>query len=360
MTDDEQEPMGAARDGDTGRRLREARETAGYSVTEVAEQQNLRPAIIETIEAGEYDQIDSELFLKGYVRSYAGLLGLDADAVIQVLDEELEPLREEAEQARRNDPLEEIERRKRQKQRIARWTAGLVLAVLAGWFLYWFAQSDLARSGGQMLEQTMQQEAAEEAEPSGEPADTPESGDAAAPGDGPMSGAPSGSEESDTAVQEDGLTDTGAVDDPMPAATQDTPEPVTEPPSTESDEGPPEREEPSSGSGVDAEPNADTSVTEPDTMASVSTGTPTSPTSHNIVIDFSGDCWVQIEDGGRTVVSGLQRADDEVRYTGTGPFRIVLGAVDVASVRFDGEAVDLSDIPAPSNRAVLTLGNDNA
>src|SRR5690554_3881501 len=83
-----------------GERLRKAREAAGLTVAEVAERQHLRPAVIKAIESGDYRQIDSELFLKGYVRTYAGQVGLDPDSVIRQLDRELEPIRARSEERR--------------------------------------------------------------------------------------------------------------------------------------------------------------------------------------------------------------------------------------------------------------------
>ena len=69
-----------------GRQLQKAREKTGLSTGDVAAAQHLRPSVIQAIESGDYSQIDSELFLKGYVRAYAKQVGLDADAVIADLD----------------------------------------------------------------------------------------------------------------------------------------------------------------------------------------------------------------------------------------------------------------------------------
>jgi cytoskeleton protein RodZ len=91
-----------------GKQLRRAREKLGLSLKDVANAQHLRVSIIQSIEDAEYDQIDSELFLKGYVRAYAKQVGADADELIQTLNVELEPIRREREQLEQENPLVDI------------------------------------------------------------------------------------------------------------------------------------------------------------------------------------------------------------------------------------------------------------
>ena len=65
-----------------GQQLRRAREKAGLSLAAVADQQHLRVSVIQAIESGDYSKIDTELFLKGYVRAYARQVGLDGCSVL--------------------------------------------------------------------------------------------------------------------------------------------------------------------------------------------------------------------------------------------------------------------------------------
>lgn len=87
-----------------GELLRQGRERLGLSVSAIADEQHLRPSVIQAIENGDYSKIDSELFLKGYVRAYARQVGLDADAVIADLNRELEPARQQREQEHQASP----------------------------------------------------------------------------------------------------------------------------------------------------------------------------------------------------------------------------------------------------------------
>jgi len=123
-----------------GPQLKQAREAKGLSVAEVADAQHLRPAIIQAIENGKYELIDTELFLKGYIRAYARQVGLDGNALIADLNHELEPRRQEQAQAKAANPLVDIERRRRKKRRVAKaalWLFALaVLGLLVFSFIY--------------------------------------------------------------------------------------------------------------------------------------------------------------------------------------------------------------------------------
>ena len=118
MTSEEQ-PSPAVQDP-AGQQLRRAREALGLSLEQVAEAQHLRPSVIQDIEQGRYERIDSELFLKGYVRAYAKQVNLNAESLLSTLDQELEPLREQKAREAEANPLVSIERKKRQKRRIAK------------------------------------------------------------------------------------------------------------------------------------------------------------------------------------------------------------------------------------------------
>src|SRR5690554_7682214 len=109
-----------------GEQLRRERERLGLSVSAIADEQHLRRSVIQAIENGDYSKIDSELFLKGYVRAYARQVGLDGDSVIADLNRELEPARQQKELEHQASPLVSIERKKRRKRQVAK----LLLALL--------------------------------------------------------------------------------------------------------------------------------------------------------------------------------------------------------------------------------------
>ena len=68
-----------------GAALREARERLGLSVADVANQTKLAPRQIEALEAEDFRHLPEMPFVRGFVRSYAKILQLDALPLLAVL-----------------------------------------------------------------------------------------------------------------------------------------------------------------------------------------------------------------------------------------------------------------------------------
>ncbi|WPL19306.1 Cytoskeleton protein RodZ [Thiorhodovibrio winogradskyi] len=60
-----------------GRQLRVARESSGLTLTQVAAEMHLSVGTIEALEDDHYDGLPSEVFIIGYLRTYARILGLN-------------------------------------------------------------------------------------------------------------------------------------------------------------------------------------------------------------------------------------------------------------------------------------------
>src|SRR5512139_2352546 len=65
--------------------LREAREQQGLSVADVANRIKFAPRQIEAMEADDYAQLPEATFVRGFVRSYARLLEIDAAPLLAAL-----------------------------------------------------------------------------------------------------------------------------------------------------------------------------------------------------------------------------------------------------------------------------------
>jgi cytoskeletal protein RodZ len=65
-----------------GRYLLRERDLRGLSPEDVARVTRLAPAVIDAIEAGDPERMPPRGYLVGYLRSYAGAVGLDADDVV--------------------------------------------------------------------------------------------------------------------------------------------------------------------------------------------------------------------------------------------------------------------------------------
>jgi cytoskeleton protein RodZ len=64
-----------------GRRLREAREAAGLSQAEVSARLRMPQRVVQSLEAEDWARLGAPVFVRGQLRSYARLLGIDAAPV---------------------------------------------------------------------------------------------------------------------------------------------------------------------------------------------------------------------------------------------------------------------------------------
>lgn len=64
--------------------LAKERERKGYSPDFVAGKLHLRVRIIELLEAGQFDLLPEEVFVKGYIRAYAKLLGISPEPLLRI------------------------------------------------------------------------------------------------------------------------------------------------------------------------------------------------------------------------------------------------------------------------------------
>lgn len=67
--------------GNLGEMLKAAREAKGVSLTEAEEETKIRKRYLEALENEEYDVIPGLVYAKGFLRTYAGFLGLNQEEV---------------------------------------------------------------------------------------------------------------------------------------------------------------------------------------------------------------------------------------------------------------------------------------
>jgi cytoskeleton protein RodZ len=65
-----------------GNSLKEARTRAGLDIRTVEEQTKIRTRYLRAMEAEEWSVLPGHAYVKGFLRTYANLLGLDADALV--------------------------------------------------------------------------------------------------------------------------------------------------------------------------------------------------------------------------------------------------------------------------------------
>ncbi len=77
-----------------GKILRKKREEHSYTLEHVAEITRITITSLRNIEAGDLSQLPDIVFVRGFVRNYANLLGIESDWMVQVLNQTQNPIEE--------------------------------------------------------------------------------------------------------------------------------------------------------------------------------------------------------------------------------------------------------------------------
>ena len=299
----------AARRVNPGESLREARESRGWAVDEVAAQLNLTPLRLSQIEAGAFDKLPGNTFARGYVRAYAKLLGMDQSRLVLEFDQFT------GSDAVGSDvhSLGHIEEPVRYSQSILRFVSFALLVVLAGVGFYWW-QEQAERHADESPVTSIEQVEVDGADGTTQihPLDEPE----------------------DQAV----LAAQGETELSLPPATSEEP-------------AEPEVDSPAEQAAVAAvEPAAEVVQSEPATNAAAVSPVPANTAAAPAVaagegmvgVSFVADCWTQVTDAsGKVLVSALKRKGESLQLVGKAPLELRLGFARGAQVSYNGQAVDL-------------------
>ena len=121
-----------------GETLRQARESNGWSLAEVALKLNLTTTSLSNLEAGAFDKLPGHTFARGYIRAYAKLLGMDQAVLVQQFDQSTGT----DSQGSNVHSLGRIEEPVRVSHTILRIVSLLLLiAVIGGGFVWWQDQT---------------------------------------------------------------------------------------------------------------------------------------------------------------------------------------------------------------------------
>ena len=97
--DDGQDPIRGRDSPSIGSELRDARLKLGQELADVASVLRIRRVFLEAIEEDHFDQLPGAPYAVGFVRAYAGHLGLDADEVVRCFKEQASGLERPADLA---------------------------------------------------------------------------------------------------------------------------------------------------------------------------------------------------------------------------------------------------------------------
>jgi cytoskeleton protein RodZ len=323
--------------GDT---LRQARESNGWSLAEVALKLNLTVNSLGNLEAGAFDKLPGHTFARGYIRAYAKLLGMDQTVLVQQFDQSTGT----DSQGSNVHSLGRIEEPVRVSHTILRIVSLLLLiAVIGGGFVWWQDQTSLRTKDLATLAPEHVEVEGADGTTQIHPLDEPED-QAVAEGqaEGSTSLALPQSETSTEAPAEATAPAPTAPVAPAPAAPVHNAAPVVATPATPAPAAP--------------------AVPAPTVTAPVAPAAPAQPAAAPVAgqgqvqLLFTADCWTQVTDGsGKVLLSGLKRKGENVSVSGKPPFAVRLGFARGAQVSYNGQVVDVAPFTS-GETARLKLG----
>lgn len=117
-----------------GKMLSEARERLGMTVEDVASQIKFAPRQIEALEAEDFQRLPEAAFLRGFVRSYAKVLHLDAEILLAALPQN-KPAQGDLVPDSVGEPFPNVHSVLRQN--FIWMSAALLLMMIVAGFAYW-------------------------------------------------------------------------------------------------------------------------------------------------------------------------------------------------------------------------------
>ncbi|MGI2854595.1 RodZ domain-containing protein [Shewanella algae] len=283
-----------------GSLLKSAREQKGITIEDAATRLNLRPCIVADIEADCFSNIDSSTYVRGYVKNYARILGVDKETINTCLARQVPKVTE---------PTMQSFSRKTSRQAtdsrlmLVTYLIGfLLLALLVVWWLQKpsvVSDVDFSKPTAEEVQQAREFESRQ-----------------------------AQMEQQDASQQ------------PVEVLPEN---PALE---TESDTESAEIEADSAENNTSgAIANVETTEAQPATESALAA----------VGIELNGDCWIKLTDAnGKTLIDGLRSPGQTISVQGKAPFKLVLGAPQTVSLTFNGQAVSLVNFPS-GRVARLTL-----
>lgn len=327
-----------------GETLRQARESNGWSLAQVALKLNLTVASLSNLESGAFDKLPGHTFARGYIRAYAKLLDMDQTVLVQQFDQ----YTGSDAQGSNVHSLGRIEEPVRVSHTILRIVSLLLLiAVIGGGFIWWQDQTSLrTKEPVAMAPEHVEVEGADGTTRI-HPLDEPE--DQAV-----LEGQTEGETSLALPQGQDGADAEAGAEPSVPATPTAPAAPATPAPGTSAPVAP--------APAIPAAPAPAPATPAPTVAAPTAPATPSAAPvapaagEGQVQIQFTADCWTQITDGnGKVLFSGLKRKGDSTSVNGKPPFAVRLGYARGAQVSYNGQPVDVAPFTT-GETARLKLG----
>lgn len=288
-----------------GKRLQVAREAKGMDVAQAAEQLHLSRAMVNALEAEDYDRLPARVFVRGYYKNYARLVAVPEEMILQEFEDRCPDG-----DCRGAPPLATRRARSeiRSNHRLVRLITWLVVitmvAMLVVWWQGYFNWAEIPAEPEQSRMDYQQ--------------------------------------ESSTIKDEQNVATEEMGEDVIPAIAESEQEPAAENQATS---------ETIDTSKDDTEALAvEPERVQPPVVEEISV-----PVKPELTVMFSGDCWVDIRDSTRQFkVFGKMVNGDMHKLGGEPPYKMIFGNYPDAKLLVDGKPYDLS-AHANGNTAKFTF-----
>jgi cytoskeleton protein RodZ len=312
-----------------GTLLKQKRESLGLTQRQIADKLRLRLVIVQSLEENNFELDIVSTFTRGYVRSYAKLLGIDEDTIMSSYDNfcgtEASDLSMQS--------FSKKTAREQHNSRINLITIGIVIIVIGISSVWWYQN----QKEDTLTPNDMSQSSSVSKTP------PPETGTSQTTPAGISNG-----QKKDT-VSGENFTTVGELSQRSAEQTEKSAGQSSAVASKADDEG-------ESASSATTQPESvkqevHSSHSESDNIASQEsdTASPRSPKKVSaqpttvLSVTLSGDCWIRVIDADGKVLSiGVKKAGQRLELMGKTPLKVVLGAPEYVSMTFAGEPVNLS------------------
>lgn len=274
-----------------GRLLKAAREQQGKDEKSVADALKISSQRLKAIEADDFSGFSSGTYIRGHLKNYGRLLGIDETVLLSAYEQQLaaedKPALQDGKTASTTGNTH--------KQW---WYSYLVLVLLVLlWILSWWFLNDTGRQQDSDISQPEINTTIDPETNAGQPSEQPDQETQTSTDTPPTAATGKNSPEADTIVVSK-LTAAEVVNQVIPEEQKAQQE------------------------------QAITSLVS---------------SSDELLFSFENLCWIKVSDANDEVIfAGLQQPGTDLTLLGKGPFTVVIGNVDGTSLAYNGEPVQLS------------------
>ncbi len=347
-----EDAIGALTAGDI---LQQERQRLGLNEKEIADQLHITKHYVKALESNSYEKLPGAVFAKGYLKSYALLLGLDVEDLLSRYDELTHQQKADSEEESR------LLRVRKKKDRNKPFVIISLIVFVAGFLGLWLANSYFGEESVSDVPSTAESAGgAEDLRPALSQADRPqvttqlqltlevEPEEISAPTRLPTS-APSRVAEAVVAPEQLLEVDSGSIVD------SESGERIESGESSGSEGGPSLEDLTATLQALRAEQAANAELiadaNQPRVISIEAIG------SDILRISFTGESWIEVNDSeSQQIYRDIRAAGDVLEITGSAPFNILLGDAPFTRMSLNGDEIDFSADIRIDNSARLIVG----